>query len=72
MEMGRQLAVEEKTIFDPKTTAIACVPRTALPSAQAYAQKSGLPYFDLLQPVKSVARTFLLSNPQERYKLALK
>ena len=71
MEMGYRLAMEEKTLFDPKTTAVACVPRTALPSAQGYAQKLGLPYVDLLQPVKSVARTFLLSNPQERYKLAL-
>ena len=27
----------------------------------------GLPYYDLLEPVPSVARTFLLSNPREGY-----
>lgn len=70
--MGCCLAREESRPyhFDPATTAVACVPRTALPAAKGYADTLGLPYYDLLEPVPSVARTFLLSNPRERYRLA--
>ena len=51
------------TILIRLTTAVACVPRTALPAAKGYADTLGLPYYDLLEPVPSVARTFPLSNP---------
>ena len=69
-QMGCMLAREESYTFDPRTTAVASVPRTARPSAKGYAATLGLPYYELLQPSKKVARTFLLSNPRERYRLA--